>query len=107
MRALDILVLTSKDPDPCPLVLLEGMASGLAVIATYFGGPAEIIENYRDGLLYTPGNHQELADKIAHLLENDSLRAEMGQRAVAKIRERFTQAEYIKRINQIINLCAQ
>ena len=45
MREIDIFVIASKTPDPCPTSLLQAMASGPAVIATNFGGPAEIIED--------------------------------------------------------------
>ena len=45
---LDILV-NASDPEPFGIVLLEGMASGVAVVAVDAGGPAEFIEHGRTG----------------------------------------------------------
>jgi glycosyltransferase involved in cell wall biosynthesis len=41
-RQHDILVVPSQFDDPCPLVLFEGMASGLATVATRRGGIPEV-----------------------------------------------------------------
>jgi len=106
MRSLDVLVITSKDPDPCPLTLLEAMGTGLAVIATNFGGPAEIINDGRDGLLYTARDYKGLADKILYLLENDEVRAKISQRAYSKIKKDFAQTDYIKKIKTIVDTYA-
>ena len=42
LRQHDILVVPSQFDDPCPLVLFEGMASGLAAVASRRGGIPEI-----------------------------------------------------------------
>ena len=46
MDHMDILV-NASDPEPFGIVLLEGMARGLAVVAVDSGGPAEFIEDRR------------------------------------------------------------
>jgi glycosyltransferase involved in cell wall biosynthesis len=42
MRRSDVLAVPSTWPDPCPLVMLEGLASGLAVVAARTGGIPEL-----------------------------------------------------------------
>ncbi len=103
MRNLDIFVLTSKKPDPCPTSLIQAMASGVAVIATNFGGPAEIINDGEDGLLYTPGNHKKLAEKILLLLDKPEIRENISRRAYQKIKQNFNQIDYLKKIKKIID----
>ncbi len=44
MHSLDILVICSKKPDPCPLVSLEAASLGVAIISTDFGGVKEIFK---------------------------------------------------------------
>ena len=51
---VDILVHASVIPEPFGQVVVEGMAAGLAVVASDAGGPAEVITHEVDGLLYPP-----------------------------------------------------
>ena len=104
MRMLDILVLSSKEPDPCPLVMLEAMSSGLVVIATGFGGPAEIIEQSRDGLLYEAGDYKALAEKILDLVPDRTKIEQLAQNARLKIKEHFNLSMYTEKIDKIIGL---
>jgi D-inositol-3-phosphate glycosyltransferase len=63
------------------MVALEGMASGRPVIATAAGGPALIIEHGRNGLLVPPDRADVLASQLWQLLNNDTLRKELGSAA--------------------------
>ena len=42
MRQSDVLAVPSTWPDPCPLVMLEGLAAGLAIVAARAGGIPEL-----------------------------------------------------------------
>jgi glycosyltransferase involved in cell wall biosynthesis len=75
---LDILV-NASDPEPFGIVLLEGMARGVAVVAVDSGGPAELIEDGRTGRLARSGEPAALADALESLLASPELR-----RAVAR-----------------------
>src|SRR5207247_439443 len=50
MRALDIVVHASTQPEPFGLVIAEGMACGRAVIASRSGGSVEFIESGTNAL---------------------------------------------------------
>lgn len=54
MSALDILCLTSLEPEPFGLVIVEAMMAKTLAIATGSGGPAEIIKNGQTGFLVSP-----------------------------------------------------
>ncbi len=102
MREVDIFILASRRPDPCPTSLLQAMASGAAVIATNFGGPAEIIDDGKDGLLYTAGDHNVLAEKILFLLDNPQARIDISRKACQKIRDDFNQVFYLRKVRTVI-----
>jgi glycosyltransferase involved in cell wall biosynthesis len=86
---LSVLVHTSTDPEPLGRVILEGMLMGKPVVATAHGGPLEIIEEGRSGFLVPANDPAALAEKLVGLMENDGLRAQVGERARLRVREGF------------------
>ena len=81
LSVLDVLVHASTVPEPFGQVVLEGMAAGLPVVAARAGGPAELITDGLDGLLFTPGHSDELATTLRVLAEDPVRRQELGQNA--------------------------
>ena len=76
-----IYVLSSRYEE-MPMVLLEAIAFGLAVVSFDCPcGPKDIITNRIDGVLVESGNTIQLANEICTLIENDDLRKEMGLNA--------------------------
>lgn len=90
IRALDIVVHASTQPEPFGLVIAEGMACGRAVVTSAAGGAAELIRPGVDALTHTPGDPVDLAAKLRELAGNSALRRELGQRARAAACERFS-----------------
>ncbi len=101
MRTLDIIVHASIEPDPYPNVVLEGMAAGRPVIATNMGGPLEMVENYKTGILIHPNNPVILADKICELIENEELRTSLGNNAKKIALERYSIESHVRQIEEI------
>jgi glycosyltransferase involved in cell wall biosynthesis len=66
LHSADIFVLPSRS-EAFGVALLEAMAAGLPVIASRTGGPAELIEEGRNGLMFEPGNVADLAAGIGRL----------------------------------------
>jgi glycosyltransferase involved in cell wall biosynthesis len=86
IERMDVLV-NASDPEPFGIVLLEGMARGVAVLAVNRGGPTEIIEDQRTGVLASSGDPVVLADALEALLASPRLRGEIARAG----HERFTQ----------------
>jgi glycosyltransferase involved in cell wall biosynthesis len=84
----DIFVLPSL-VEGMPLVLLEAMASGLAVVTTESSGMTDLVEDGHDGLLAIPGDVQSLAAAISSLCRDARLRHDLGSAAQEKMK-RFT-----------------
>jgi glycogen synthase len=86
----DVMLVPSLWQEPFGLVIAEGMARKLPVIASNLGGPAEILTHEVNGLLVTPGNEQELAMAIGRLMDDQALRDRLGTAARQTVEERFT-----------------
>jgi glycosyltransferase involved in cell wall biosynthesis len=71
--AADILVLPSH-AEGLAMSVLEGLAHGLAVVATPVGAHAEVIEPDRSGLLTPPGDVAALTATLARVITDQTLR---------------------------------
>ena len=99
-RESSIFVLSSRF-EGLPLVLMEAMSSGLAPVAfTCPCGPRDIITNGEDGLLCENGNIEKLAEGICRLIEDETLRKEMGKKASVSI-QRFTVDRIMQQWDQL------
>jgi len=91
MRALDIVVHASTQPEPFGLVIIEAMACRRALIASHAGGASEIIRAGANALPHTPGDVNALAALMSKLVHDSSLREKLGQAG------RKTAEEYFNR----------
>jgi glycosyltransferase involved in cell wall biosynthesis len=87
LRKAHIHVVPSRWDEPCALTTLEGMASGLAVIASRTGGTPEVVDGA--GLLFERDSAEELAGHLNTLLDDVKLRGDYALRARARA-EKFS-----------------
>jgi L-malate glycosyltransferase len=80
MRAIDIFVSSSRS-EAFSNSILEAMACGCCVIGSRVGGTPELIEDEVRGLLFTPGDANELADKLLRLVQDAETRRRFGAAA--------------------------
>ncbi len=88
MTAADLFVLPSRF-EGHPLVVLEALACGLAVVGTRVCGLEEAVAHGETGLLIDPERPEELVDAVAELLAAPERRAQMGQAGQRLVHERF------------------
>lgn len=79
----DIFVLPTY-AEGMPIAVIEAMAAGLPVISTPVGGTPELVTDGCEGFLVTPGDIPALAQRLAQLLDDASLRQQMSVQAVAR-----------------------
>jgi glycosyltransferase involved in cell wall biosynthesis len=72
------------------LVLAEAMACGKPVIASKIGGIPTVIDSYKDGILFEPGDLNALKEKILEVLNDESLSKRLGENARKKVIQRFS-----------------
>lgn len=78
MQGLDVLVINSHE-EPFALTVLEGLASGTAVLASSVGGTPEMIRHGENGWLVERRDHKDLVSGILALLRDETLRRELGR----------------------------
>ena len=89
MRALDIVVHASTDPEPFGLVIAEAMACRKPVLVSRAGGASELIESGVNALAFTPGEAAELAQRIEELVRDATLRERLGRAGRSMAEQRF------------------
>ena len=67
--------------DGLPNALLEGLASGRAVVASRIAGIPEVVEDGVNGLLVAPGDAPALAAALRRLVAEPETRARLGREA--------------------------
>jgi glycogen(starch) synthase len=76
--------------EPFGIVALEGMAAGAPTIVARTGGLAEIVDGTGAGLLFEPGNHHDLADRIEQVLADPKVASAMTDKAATLIDGHYT-----------------
>lgn len=67
--AADLFVSPSELPEGFSVILLEAMACGLPALATNIGGSPEIVIDGVNGMFFSPGRTEELAEKLGAVLD--------------------------------------
>jgi phosphatidylinositol alpha 1,6-mannosyltransferase len=85
--SLDVFVHTGADETFCQAVQ-EAMASGVPVVAPAAGGPLDLVQDGRTGLLYAPDSLEELRAAVRVLAADGPLRVRYGSHGRAAVAHR-------------------
>ena len=75
------LVMPSEWYEGFPMTIREAFSYGKPVVASRLGAMADIIEDGRTGLLFEPGNPQDLAARVQWMFEHEDEARTMGRAA--------------------------
>lgn len=78
LAVADVVVLPSIGQEDFPIVTLEAMAAGRAVVATRVAGSEEQVVDGETGRLVPPGDERALASAVMEVLADTDGRAAMG-----------------------------
>lgn len=84
------LYVNSSQHEALSFLIIEALAAGLPVIATDMGGNSDIINSETNcGMLVEYGNAKQMAEAIAGVMDNPSLRQTLSENALRTVKERF------------------
>lgn len=97
------LIIPSECYEVFGLVVIEAFALGLPVIGANIGGIPEAVKNGEAGLLFEPGNVENLRDKIKQLLADPDKVAQMGRNAQALVEKEYNVELHYERLMKVYN----
>ena len=101
-RAHDLLLFPSEWAEPFALTPIEAMACGLPVVGTTTGGSAELFRHRENGLVYTAGQPEELAERIREFASDYSLRNRCALTGYSEARERYAAPVVVDQIKEYL-----
>lgn len=97
------LFLLSSLMEGIPIVLMEAMSLNVPVIAPRIAGIPELVEDKYSGLLYHPGNLQDLVEKTLCLFEDSELRDKLTRNAKLKVGNDFALPECVRPLHDFFD----
>jgi glycosyltransferase involved in cell wall biosynthesis len=80
-----------------PMAWLEAMALAKPMVTSNIGWAQEMVVDGESASMEHPSNHQSMADKIVHLINNPAAAENMGKAADKKLKQDFTALVLIKK----------
>jgi len=102
----DIFCLPTKG-DCLPMVLSEAGAAGLPIVSTRVAAIPEIVQEGKNGFLIPPDDLPALVAALKHLIQDQNLRAEMGEHGIKIVRQNYdavvNTARLLDLLKEVIN----
>jgi phosphatidylinositol alpha 1,6-mannosyltransferase len=92
------VLVNASDEEPFGITILEAMAAGVPVVAPALGGPREILDSGRTGVLVPRPDPDALAAGLATLLDDAAFAGRIASAAHDEFLNRFTAASMTQRL---------
>jgi len=102
LQNFDVLLVPSIWAEPFARVVVEGMISGLVVMATPTGGTTEILSDGENGVLFAAGDAEDLSQKIVCVAADPELRRRLIRAGRQAVLERFTKTKMMDEIESYL-----
>jgi len=79
LSQIDVLVYPSIWYENQPIAILEALLAKIPVVASNLGGMAELVRDGITGLLFEPGNPEDLSQKMVSLIDNPQLLKKLSE----------------------------
>jgi glycosyltransferase involved in cell wall biosynthesis len=103
IASLDILLMPSPN-ETFGRVLIEAMASGVAIVASAGGGVPNIINNAENGLLVPPLNAEGMAKAIASYHKDPEMRRRLAHNGLVCASEIYDYRKLDQKLYHILGL---
>jgi glycosyltransferase involved in cell wall biosynthesis len=99
----DVLVFPTYYENECfPLVILEAMMHGIAIVSTFEGAIPEIVEHKQTGLLVAGRSPYLLCESLSYLIHNPLDVKKMGLQSQAKFNNKYTLDRFEQKLIAIL-----
>jgi glycosyltransferase involved in cell wall biosynthesis len=93
--------ITTSEKETRGLTIIEAFAAGIPVLAPCAGGVVENIQDGINGFLFKPQNQDDFIHKLKILVENHSLRQQMGIKGRESVLEKYSWEQAVKNLLDI------
>lgn len=90
LQRFDVLSVPAPYKEPKGIYVLEALACGVPVVQPAHGAYPEMLAATQGGLLFEPGNVDDLAEKLCRLIADSSKRDELIAQGTSLVRERYS-----------------
>ncbi len=94
--------------EPFGLTLIEAAASGIPVVATDDGGPRDIIQNCKNGILVDVSDPSNIAEALNKILDNKDVWEKYSADGIVNVRKYYTweahKNKYLDEIKSLLNM---
>lgn len=103
---MDIIALSSFN-EGTPVSLIEAQASSKPIVTTKVGGVSNIVVPNETALLTKNDNLKEFSESLLKLVENDSLRQNLGNNGWYHVKDKFHYTRLVKDMDQLYQTLLQ
>ena len=75
---------------------------GIPCVASNLEGPAEVLRNGEYGTLFTPGDSEDLAQKLVQVMDTLPQKREVAGKALAYVNESYSIVTMCDRLEQVM-----
>ncbi len=97
-RGARFVVVPSITYEMCPLVILEACSHGIPVIASRLGAQQELVTHGVNGLLFDPGNSDDLLRMMKQLWDDPDLCRQLGRAGYERVLRDHCEENYYERL---------
>ncbi len=101
MKNARFLVFPSEWYETFGRVAMESFACGVPVVASRLGAVAEVVDDQQTGLHFTPGDADDLAEKVQRLWSDNALATQMGATSRQVFEQKYTAQSNYTLLTQI------
>ena len=100
----DVLVSASRD-DPMPIVVTDGLMFSTVCLCSSAIGHAKLLEDGKNGLIFTNQSAEELSEKMAWLMQNPTELAALGIAGRTIYEKYFLMSSFVNNVGNLMSDC--
>ena len=97
----EFVIVPSEWYEPNPYVVLQSFSHEKAVVASDIGGLSDMITNNENGMLFIPGDPNDLSKCIENLFYNNEKKAYLGKNAKIILKNKYNPDKYYNKSIEI------